>query len=75
MYQNSVVVRAIATARVADLRQAAGPRARDRGDRSGHRSIQTARRATGWLLVDLGLRLALPRGGTKHHVARQAGSQ
>jgi hypothetical protein len=75
MYQNSGLVRAIAADRAADLRQAAGPRAADRGDRSGDRAIQTARRATGWLLVELGLRLALPRGGRKHRVARQAGSQ
>ncbi len=30
------------------------------------------RRAAGWLLVDIGLRIALPRHAVKHPVARRA---
>jgi len=67
MCQNPALLRAIARDRVADLHQSARPVARDR--RAG-RAAWTIRHAAGWLLVDVGLRLALPRRPTSHPVAR-----
>ena len=33
------------------------------------RALDAARHGTGWLLVDMGLRLAMPRAGAKHSIA------
>ncbi len=61
MYQHPALVQVLTADRVAALQQDAetgapiGPQVRP------SRGIQASRRAAGWLLVDLGLRLALPR--------------
>jgi hypothetical protein len=67
MFQNPALVRAMARDRVVELQQAAGPAPRGRRAR---RAPSTIRRATGWLLVDVGLRLALPRRPASHSLAR-----
>jgi hypothetical protein len=68
MWTNPVVAQALARERVAELRSsgASPPRRRRRPDRA----VDAARRAAGWLLVDLGLRLAAPRGAMNRAVAR-----
>lgn len=63
MYQNPTIAEALAQDRVLALRQSARASALGRGAKRPHRVTQAARRGTGWLLVDLGLRLAVPRGG------------
>ena len=70
MCLNPALAQALARDRVADLRQAAGPRARRDRDDPRASVILATRRATGWLLVDVGLRLALPRRALNHPVAR-----
>jgi hypothetical protein len=70
--QHPALIRAIASDRVADLRHASGCEVRDHRDMPGVRMTWAVRRAAGWLLVDLGLRIALPRRAVKHPVARRA---
>jgi hypothetical protein len=61
MYQNPALVEALARDRILDLRQSAQARATSQRPTRRHRVTQAARQGTGWLLVDLGLRLAAPR--------------
>ena len=70
MCQNPALAQALAKDRVAELRQAAEAGNRERRHMPRVRVIQAARRGTGWLLVDVGLRLAVPHRGTTHPVAR-----
>lgn len=63
MYQNPALVEALARDRIADLRQSAQARATNQPPTRRHRVAQAVRHGTGWLLVDLGLRLAAPREG------------
>ena len=56
--------------RVAELRDSAAKTAIIPREPHPHRLVAAIRHATGWLLVDIGLRLAAPRGGTNHPVAR-----
>jgi len=63
MYQNPALVEALARDRIDDLRESARPRATKQRETRRHRVTQAARVGTGWLLVDLGLRLAAPRDG------------
>jgi hypothetical protein len=58
---NPFLVQALARDRVAELRQCARATAHVRPTKPGRRLTDTARRRVGWLLVDLGLRLAAPR--------------
>jgi hypothetical protein len=70
MYQNPAVARAIALDRVASLRQSSQASVLTQGQ-PGTRSIgRAARQATGWLLVEMGLRLAVPQGTLNHPVPR-----
>ena len=64
MCQSPALLRAIASDRAADLRRTSDT-AREHRDVPKVAAIQAARRATGWALVDLGLRLALPPGAMK----------
>ena len=73
MCPNPALARELAGNRVADLQSAAGPGARDRGQLPRARDSRAVRRAAGWLLVDLGLRLALPRRVTTAPTARPVG--
>jgi hypothetical protein len=63
MYQNPALVEAMARDRIVDLRESAQARATNQSQTRRHRVAEAARVGTGWLLVDLGLRLAAPRGG------------
>jgi hypothetical protein len=80
MCQNPALARAMASDRAMHLRQASRPVSRDCPHAAGDRAAPAVRRAVGWLLVDLGLRLALPPGSTRSRgainqqpFARQAG--
>lgn len=63
MHQNPAVVEALARERAAELRRAAGIRGAQRGEARRGSVLAAPRRATGWLLVDVGLRMAVPRPG------------
>jgi hypothetical protein len=58
MYPSPAVVEALVRDRVLELRRSADGRTRGRREKRRHRATA----ATGWLLVDVGLRLAVPRG-------------
>lgn len=62
MSQNPALVEALAKDRLAELHQATR---RCRRETRPRRVIRAARNETGWLLVDLGLRLAVPRGAIR----------
>lgn len=67
MYQNPALVQALVRDRVAELFQSAPPARGHRGNPKRRlRMIRAARQGTGWVLVDLGLRLAIPRGAVNH---------
>jgi hypothetical protein len=65
VYRNPAFVQVLATDRVAELRHVAETGASHRHDVRRPRVIESARHGAGWLLVDLGLRLALPRRAMK----------
>jgi hypothetical protein len=78
VYHHQALAGVLVRDREAGLRQSAksgqsaqSAAASARGSRTQHRAgvIASARRRTGWFLVDMGLRLALPRGGTNRPVA------
>lgn len=64
MMQNPAVVQALAHDRAAELRQSAAGRDYSRSPTRRRHVTQAVRCGTGWLLIDLGLRLALPSGAT-----------
>ena len=71
MYQNPTVAQALVRARVADLRKKGAKRTPQEGQgKRRHRLTDAAARGTGWLLVEAGLRLAVPRRETSGRVAR-----
>jgi hypothetical protein len=70
MYQNSAVIQALARDSVAELHRTADANARTRCERRPHRVIRAARKTTGWLLIDMGLRLAVPRSAMNRTVVR-----
>ena len=70
MSQNPALVEALAKDRAAELRRQAARRVPARAKRSAPRVAGAARRGAGWLLVDLGLWLAVPRRRVGHTVAR-----
>jgi hypothetical protein len=64
VYHHPALAGALAKDRVAELRRSAEAAARvERKPRSPN-VIAAARLRTGWLLVDMGLRLVMPRAGT-----------
>jgi len=69
VHQHPAVLETLVRDRVAELRYSA--RATGRAQRANRRPRVAAAivRQTGWLLVDVGLRLALPRGASNHRVA------
>jgi hypothetical protein len=69
VYPNPTLVQALVRDHVAELQQSAEAAAlgRQRETRS-NRVVDAAKRRTGWLLVDVGLRLATPRRATSHLV-------
>jgi hypothetical protein len=70
MSRHPALARALATQRSAELQKIAQPRFATRSQQRRMRAVQAARRDAGWLLVDLGLRLALPRRTRPRPVAR-----
>ena len=70
MYQNPALLQALVRSRAADLRQSAGAGVRARPRKGRPRIFDAARHGAGWLLVDMGLRLAVSRGALNHPVAR-----
>jgi len=66
VHQHPAVQDAVVRSRVDELRHTAG--APTHGRRR-FRFVAAARRGAGWLLVDMGLRLALPSPGAKHSIA------
>jgi len=69
VYHHPALVGALVRDREAELRHNAGAGARPRRTPRRPNVIAAVRLRTGWLLVDLGLRLAVSRGGTNHPVA------
>jgi hypothetical protein len=60
---NPALIEALARDRAAELRGSAAVHAsRIRPNRHRHRLLQAARRGTGWMLIDVGLRLVARRG-------------
>lgn len=72
MHQHPALVEALISDRVAELRNGGWATAHMRRQKRWHELVAAARRGTGWLLVDMGLRLAVPRAGTNRRVARGA---
>ena len=70
MCQSPALMRVLASDRVADLRQLSESGVRDKRARPRVHGLEAARLATGWLLVDVGLRLALPRASLRRSVVR-----
>ena len=69
MHQHPAVLETLMRDRVADLRDSAQATAHRRRERRWHRFAAATRRGTGWLLVDMGLRLAVSRGAAHHRAA------
>lgn len=69
MHQHPVVLEALMRDQIAERRHSAGATAHVRSNERWHGLVDATRRATGWLLVDVGLRLAVPRGTTNRRVA------
>lgn len=69
MYQHPAVLEALMRDRVAELRRSGPAPARIGREKRRHRGVAAARYGVGWLLVDMGLRLVTPRGGTSYPVA------
>lgn len=73
MYQNPAIADALVRARVAELRRSAEARPRSRRVRRRPRVTEAAREATGWLLVEMGLQLAVPRAAVNRSAPREHG--
>jgi hypothetical protein len=67
--QNPAIAQVLARDRAAQLRSD-GRNARRSSPTRRSRVTEAARRGAGWLLVDLGLRLAAPRNAVHHPMAR-----
>jgi hypothetical protein len=63
VHHNPALARAIARDRVSDLRQSAWTPGHLRARKRRLDGIETVRLGAGWLLIEMGLRLAVPRGG------------
>lgn len=72
MYQNPAIAETLVRDRVAHLqRSAAKASPVSRRERRRRPIGGAARSAAGWLLVEIGLRLALPRSAVNRSVARR----
>lgn len=69
MYQHPVLVQALTKDRAAELRHRADANARVQRDKRRSKLVAAARHGTGWLLIDIGLRLAMPPARTNNPVA------
>lgn len=70
LHQHPAVLEGLARDRVAELRRSRWQNASMRREKRWHERATAARSGTGWLLVDLGLRLAVPRCGDNGRVIR-----
>lgn len=70
MYHHPALAGALARDRVAERRRSAEAAVRVRREARSPSVIAAARLRTGWLLVDMGLRLVMPRAGTNRPMAR-----
>jgi hypothetical protein len=70
VYQHPAVLEALVRDRVVERRHPGVASRRSRRDAGRYRVTEAARRGTGWLLVEWGLRLAMPRGAVVRPVAR-----
>jgi hypothetical protein len=69
--QNPELLRALIRDRQSDLQRTAEATARRQYDSGPGSHIETARNAAGWLLIDLGLRLAMQRNPIHPSAARR----
>ena len=70
VHQHPALVEALIRDRVAELRQNDQASRRRRPEYRRHRVSEVARRGTGWLLIECGLRLAMPRDAIHRPVTR-----
>ena len=70
MSPHPALAQALATQRCAELHDFARPQSSRRPQGRRPRPVQAARRGAGWLLVDMGLRLALPGGTLERPITR-----
>ena len=70
MHQHPALVEALIRDRVAERRQNDQANHRHHPEHRRHRVSEVARRGTGWLLIECGLRLAMPRGAIHRPVTR-----
>ncbi len=70
MFQHPALREPLMTDRVAALRHAGPATGHDRREKRRHKRVAAARHGIGWLLVDMGLRIAMPRGAANHPLAR-----
>jgi hypothetical protein len=68
--QNPALVEALAQDRLAELRRGAQARSVALQGARTRSILAASRRATGWLLIDVGLRLAVPRAAIGHPQSR-----
>jgi hypothetical protein len=59
------LLEALVEDRVAELQQTVEASAGARAEQGRHRPVHAARQGAGWMLVDLGLRLALPHAAPR----------
>ncbi len=69
MYHHQALAGVLVRDRVAELRRSAEAAARVERNPRTPSVIAAARLRTGWLLVDMGLRLVMPRAGTNRPMA------
>ena len=69
-YLHPVLAETLVRDRCAEIRRGVGASAHTRPEQRRHRLIEAVRHRTGWLLVDMGLRLAAPRSALHDPVAR-----
>jgi hypothetical protein len=67
VYPHPTLVDVLIRDRVAELQRSAGATAHVRRETRRHKLVAAARQGAGWLLVDMGLRLAMP--GRRSRVA------
>jgi hypothetical protein len=70
VHHHPALAEALVRDRVTELRQSARTAAHFRPQKRRANGIEAARLGVGWLLIEIGLRLATPRGGMNRPMAR-----
>lgn len=70
MHHHPAIVGPVIREQVAGLHHDAKLDADGRHDPAGRRVIAAATQPIGWLLIEVGLRLAVPRGSARYSLAR-----